>query len=97
MTVGIFGTALSEDQLILLESSGALNIVILTDYDEAGNKAAESIIKKCGRRFNYIRPSLEDWFEANNVPMKQRDLGRMTNQDIEQEVLPYLPFIKEKE
>ena len=97
MTVGIFGTALSEDQLILLESSGALNIVILTDYDEAGNKAAESIIKKCGRRFNYIRPSLEDWFKANNVPMKQRDLGQMTNQDIEQEVFPYLPFIKEKE
>lgn len=57
-SVGIFGASLSDDQLILLEEIGVMNVVILTDYDEAGNKAAQRIIKKCGRRFNYIRPIL---------------------------------------
>ena len=58
-SVGIFGAELSQSQLLLLEMSGALNLVILTDSDEAGNKAAQKIINKGGRRFNYIRPTLE--------------------------------------
>ena len=49
--VGIFGSSINDDQLLLLEQSGALNIVILTDFDTAGQKAAQQIIKKCGRRF----------------------------------------------
>lgn len=57
-TIGLFGCDLSDDQLILLETSGCLNLVILTDNDPAGEKAASKIIKKCGRRFNYIRPVL---------------------------------------
>lgn len=93
MTVGIFGTSLSEDQLILLEKSGALNVVILTDYDEAGEKAVEGIVKKCGRRFNLIRPDLEPWFEERDVPKKQRDLGNMTIEDIKNEIYPYIKGI----
>lgn len=95
MTVGIFGTSLSEDQLILLESSGALNLVILTDYDQAGKKAADSIVKKCGRRFNYIRPDLDGWFEDQEIPEKNRDLGIMSVKDIQEQIFPYLPFTKE--
>lgn len=57
-SVGIFGAELSDEQLLLLEKSGAMALVLLTDSDEAGNKAAEKIMKKCGRRFNYIRPQL---------------------------------------
>lgn len=56
--VGIFGAELSNNQLLLLEKSGAMTLIILTDNDEAGNKAANKIINKCGRRFNYIRPEL---------------------------------------
>lgn len=59
-TVAIFGCDLSDYQLILLETIGCDNIVILTDNDEAGNKAAEKILKKCGRRFNYFRPILTE-------------------------------------
>ena len=95
MTVGIFGTSLSEDQLVLLESSGALNLVILTDYDQAGKKAADSIVKKCGRRFNYIRPNLDKWFEGQEIPEKSRDLGTMSVKDIQEQIFPYLPFTKE--
>jgi len=43
----------------LLEEIGVMNVIILTDYDEAGNKAATQIMKKCGRRFNYLRPTLD--------------------------------------
>lgn len=58
-SVGIFGAAISDEQLIILEEIGVMNVVILTDYDDAGNRAANQIIKKCGRRFNYLRPTLD--------------------------------------
>tara|TARA_Y100000361_G_scaffold46531_1_gene40287 strand:- start:34820 stop:35809 length:990 start_codon:yes stop_codon:yes gene_type:complete len=74
-TVGIFGSSINEEQLILLESSGALNIVILTDSDEAGNKAYEQIVKKCGRRFNYLRPQIS-----------HKDVGDMSIEQINQEL-----------
>ena len=74
-TVGIFGSSINEDQLILLEASGALNIVILTDEDDAGNKAFQQIVKKCGRRFNYLRPEIS-----------HKDVGDMTVDQINQEL-----------
>lgn len=74
-TVGIFGSSINEDQLILLEASGALSMVILTDTDEAGNKAFEQIVKKCGRRFNYLRPQIS-----------HKDVGDMTVEQINQEL-----------
>ena len=58
-SVSIFGAAITDEQLILLEEIGVMNVIILTDYDDAGNKAANQIIKKCGRRFNYLRPTLD--------------------------------------
>ena len=75
-TVGIFGSNLSDDQLILLEKSGALKIIILTDNDEAGIKAAEQIVKKGGRRFNYVRPQISE-----------KDIGDMSVEQIKEEVL----------
>jgi DNA primase len=81
MTVGIFGCSINDDQLILLERSGALNVVVFTDYDEAGNKAAEQIMKKCGRRFNYIRPEM---------PEGVKDVGDLTVEQIKELILPQL-------
>ena len=78
-TVGIFGSNLSDDQLVLLEQSGALNLIILTDYDEAGHRAADHIIKKCGRRFNYYRPQISE-----------KDVGDMSIEKIKTEVLEEL-------
>jgi 5S rRNA maturation endonuclease (ribonuclease M5) len=75
-TVGIFGASLSEDQLILIERSGARNVVILTDYDEAGQKAAKQILKRCGRRFNYYRPEID-----------QKDVGDMTVEQIQDQII----------
>jgi len=77
-SVGIFGAELSDDQLLLLEKSGAMALVLLTDSDEAGNKAAEKIIKKCGRRFNYIRPQLPSKDIAElSVEQVQKFLGEI--------------------
>lgn len=97
MTVGVFGTNLSGDQLILLERSGAINMVVLTDYDDAGIEAAKKIQKKCGRRFNYTRPDLTPWFEERNIPKKQRDLGNMTIEEIKTEIHPYIKGIKNED
>jgi 5S rRNA maturation endonuclease (ribonuclease M5) len=85
-TVGIFGSSINDDQLMLLESSGALNLVILTDSDEAGNKAFLQIVKKCGRRFNYSRPAIS-----------QKDVGDMSVEQIKEELYPQLKgMINEK-
>lgn len=54
----LMGSVLSEDQLIILEKIGVQNIILLTDFDDAGEKAAEEIRHKGGRRFCYWRPTL---------------------------------------
>ena len=77
--VGIFGSSINEDQLLLLEQSGTLNVIILTDSDEAGNKACSQIIKKCGRRFNYYRPNIST-----------KDVGDMSIDQIKEELHPQL-------
>lgn len=44
-SVAIFGTTLNEEQLVLLESSWAMNAVVLTDNDKGGQLAAIDIKK----------------------------------------------------
>jgi 5S rRNA maturation endonuclease (ribonuclease M5) len=93
MAVGIFGSSLSEKQLITLEKSGAFNLVVLTDYDEAGITAYKGIVDKCGRRFNYIRPDLTNWFKSTNLPQSEWDVGNMTIQEIKNKIYPLLKGI----
>jgi 5S rRNA maturation endonuclease (ribonuclease M5) len=76
---GIFGADLGEDQLIALEKLGVMNVIILTDNDEAGQKAAQGIINKGGRRFNYFTPKIS-----------KKDIGEMSIQDIETELKPQI-------
>lgn len=70
--LGMFGTALTDRQQILLETSGAMKIVILTDNDDAGNLAAAEITKKLERSFKIIRPK----FDAH-------DIGDMSKSDVQ--------------
>jgi 5S rRNA maturation endonuclease (ribonuclease M5) len=78
-TVGIFGCSLTDDQLILLEKCGVMNVVVLTDSDEAGEKAYEQIVKKGGRRFNYYRPTIST-----------KDVGDLSIEQIKEELGPQL-------
>lgn len=71
--VAISGANLSDQQLIELECCGCTKLIILTDNDEAGQKARQQIIKKCGRRFNYILP---------DIPSQYKDIGEMSKDEI---------------
>ena len=78
-SVSIFGSSLTDEQLIILEESGILNLIILTDFDEAGKKAVEQIKRKCGRRFNYFRPHIS-----------KKDIGEMSIEQLKLELEPQL-------
>lgn len=75
-TVGIFGSDLSDFQLEELEKLLIFDVIVLTDMDEAGRKAAASIVKKCGNRFNMIVPKLSNY----------KDVGEMTVEQIKEEL-----------
>jgi 5S rRNA maturation endonuclease (ribonuclease M5) len=81
-SVGIFGSSLSDRQKILLDSSGAMNLVILTDNDDAGRKAAEQIKNKCQNTYRIFMPQIN-----------KSDIGEMTVEQINQEIKPYLESI----
>jgi 5S rRNA maturation endonuclease (ribonuclease M5) len=56
--VATFGVNLTEEQLILLESSGALNLIVLTDNDKAGDDARSYYKERCSRLYNLVFPTL---------------------------------------
>ena len=69
--VGIFGSSLSDAQSGLLQMSGAYRLVILTDNDEAGKKARDSIKQKCQTLFIISEPVFSC-----------KDVGDMTTEQI---------------
>jgi DNA primase len=81
-SVGIFGSSMSDRQKILLDSSGAMNLVILTDNDEAGQKAAEQIKSKCQNTYRIFIPQIS-----------KPDIGEMTSAEINNEIKPLLERI----
>lgn len=52
--VGIFGNTLSENQLILLEKSGATKVIIFLDPDKGGEDGARSITRNCENMYDVI-------------------------------------------
>jgi 5S rRNA maturation endonuclease (ribonuclease M5) len=54
-SVAIFGSSMSDIQKMLIDTSGAMSIFILTDRDEAGEKAAEQIINRCKNTYRTFR------------------------------------------
>jgi 5S rRNA maturation endonuclease (ribonuclease M5) len=77
--VAMFGVELSDCQQVLLEMSGAMNVVVLTDTDAAGAGAREQLRRRLGRSFRLHFPELSS-----------HDVGEMTVDQIRQEVLPVL-------
>lgn len=58
-SVGIFGAHMSEYQMLLLEQLGVDDLIIMTDMDDAGRKAAQSIIDRAGKTFNITVPEYD--------------------------------------
>ena len=75
----MFGSGLTDTQIRILETSGAFTLVLLTDNDEAGKKARNSIRKKCERTFNIIE-----------IELSTKDVGDMSVEQINQEIKPQL-------
>ena len=56
--VAIFGAHLSQNQKNIIDSSGALSIVVLLDNDEAGKKGAKKIYEQCSKMYRLYFPQL---------------------------------------
>lgn len=82
-SVAIFGSSMSDRQKILLDSSGAMNLIILTDNDAAGQKAAQQIKEKCQNTYRVFVPTIT-----------KPDVGEMTAEEINKEIKQYIESIK---
>ena len=78
-SVAIFGTALSEEQMTILERSGASSIIVMTDNDEAGIMAAKKIHERCKRLFRVYFPKIS-----------ASDIGDMDADDITHDIKPII-------
>lgn len=87
-SAGIAKAFLSDEQLIILEKIGVQNIILLTDYDEAGENAADQIRSKCGRRFNYHRPKLPTSLYKKYGKL---DVGELSNEEVKEFIIDKLP------
>lgn len=81
-SVAMFGSSLSDRQKILLDSSGAMSLVLLTDNDDAGRKAAEQIKNKCQNTYRIFIPQIS-----------KNDVGDMTSEEINKEIKEYIQRI----
>lgn len=81
-SVAIFGSSLSDRQKIILDSSGAMTIIILTDNDEAGRKAALQIKEKCEKTYRIFIPSIS-----------KSDVAEMTPSEIDLQIRQYIKDI----
>jgi DNA primase len=71
--VAIFGSNLNDKQKMLLDTSGAMTLVIITDSDDAGMKARTQIDNKCKKIYNiqHIHISKNDIAELSNEEIKR--------------------------
>jgi 5S rRNA maturation endonuclease (ribonuclease M5) len=78
-SLGVFGDKLSDGQKLILEQSGAQNIIIASDNDEAGEQFRKKLRDKCERMFNVY-----------DIHMSKKDFGEMTIEETKELVLPLL-------
>ena len=74
-SVAIFGTNLSNQQKLLLDSSGAMCIFTIMDNDDAGQKAAQNIYKNCNRTYNVY-----------NIEISANDIADMSPDQIDVQI-----------
>jgi len=82
-SVAIFGTELTEEQLALIESSWAMNVVVLTDNDKAGREAAQNIKEKLQRTHRLYFPTLA-----------ADDVGALQTDQVTDDIVPMLQQIE---
>jgi len=80
-SVALFGTALSVGQRVLLDGSGALSLILLTDNDSAGKLAIETIREQCERAYYIHTP---------NIAENRNDIGEMDVTEIQETLTPQI-------
>jgi 5S rRNA maturation endonuclease (ribonuclease M5) len=75
--VGLFGKDISDQQINLMIRTGAKDIVVLTDNDQAGREGRMKIQRELSRMFNVIYP-----------PMPKKDIGDTSVKKIQKHILP---------
>jgi 5S rRNA maturation endonuclease (ribonuclease M5) len=78
-SVALFGTNLSTHQRMLLDISGAMTLLLAMDNDEAGQKAAQSIITKCNKIYNIYQ-----------LKFDKPDIGEMSVEEIKSNIIPQI-------
>lgn len=84
-SVGLFGADITEEQLTLLESSWAMNVVVMLDNDKAGKEAAQTIKQKLSRTHRLFFPT----FDAKDVGELQTDTITSDIEPIIQQILKF--------
>ena len=77
--VGIFGSSLHYKQKLLLDISGAMNIITIMDNDEAGRTAALNILKQCNKTYNVY-----------NIEISSSDIAEISIDNIRSEIIPQI-------
>ena len=65
-SLATFGAHLTDGQRHILDRSGALSLIVLTDPDEAGRIAAKGIRKSCGNSYKIYEPKIGQGDIADN-------------------------------
>lgn len=78
-SVAVFGSSLHYKQKLLLDISGAMNIVTIMDNDEAGRIAASNIFKQCNKTYNVY-----------NIEISSSDIAEMSIENIKSEIIPQI-------
>jgi len=82
-SVGLFGSALKEGQRNILDKSGALAMIILTDPDNAGRLCIKEIKESCASSYSIYSPSIS-----------QVDIGDTPDATIKEKLIPILKDIE---
>ena len=53
-SVAVFGTNLADRQKMIIDISGAMNIITVMDSDDPGQAGAKKIYDKCNRTYNVL-------------------------------------------
>ena len=81
-SLGLLGARLSSNQQIILEESGAINLILATDNDEAGRKVVRSVLENCSHLFN-----------IHVIEYPGKDPGGLTVEQVKQIFIPILERI----
>lgn len=82
-SVALFGCELSDEQQVILESSGAMSILLMLDNDEPGRKGCSVIENQLKRFYNIHKPSYE-----------AKDIGEMTCGQINHHIVPIIKAVQ---